>query len=48
MKEYENGQTISLEEFKKRHFTNYIPERSTDEIIDDLKAARNFKRLEIS
>jgi hypothetical protein len=48
MKQYGKGQTISFEEFKKRHFTNYIPEKSADEIIDDLKSARNFKRPEIS
>jgi lipopolysaccharide biosynthesis glycosyltransferase len=49
-----NGQTISLDEFKEKHFTkkdmlkylsdDFIPEKTADEIVIELKAARNFTR----
>lgn len=49
-----NGQTIAWDEFKEKHFTkkdllkylsdDFIPEKTADEIVNELKAARNFTR----
>ena len=54
LQQAKNGQTISMKEFKAKHITkkdmlkylsdDFIPEKTADEIVNELKAARNFTR----